>query len=135
MQKEELERLLPIICQRDTSSDPDNWSEDNPLYGHCAVVALLAQEQPEIGGRILRASLLHTPYARMRSHYVNEIPKKGDQEFEIVDFTKDQFKKGYPPNLHFTKQTREYILSFPQTARRYTLLSKRLHEALISGEN
>lgn len=117
MNKAEFLQLIQKACQRETSADPDGWSDDNPTWGHCAVVALLAQDF--FGGQILRASLNETPFASSGSHYRNESD----------DFTEEQFG-GFQLNLFFEPRTREYLLSNINTATRYQLL-KAAFEALL----
>lgn len=64
--------LLPTICNRETSQDPAGWTPENPLWGHCAVVCLAAQNL--FGGELLRASLTEVPgFEHMRSHYWNTL--------------------------------------------------------------
>ncbi len=111
--------LLPLICDSETSADPDNWTSENPLWGHCAVVSLLAQDI--FDGELLRASLADYPeFAHMRSHYWNRLPN-GTNE----DFTASQFGRRYPVNLVAEPRDRSYVLSHPETARRYNLLVER----------
>lgn len=118
-QQDFLEKLAQA-CQVDTSADPDGWTVDNPLWGHCAVAAVLAQEY--FGGRIRKASLQdHPKYAYLRSHFWNELPD-GTQ----IDVTAAQY-----PDLLFTElsdpqeRTPENILSHPGARERYELLKKR----------
>jgi len=110
-------KIIPKICNKNTSSNPKDWSENNPTQGHCAVVSLLAQEI--FGGDIVRVSLLGTPYKKMRSHYFNIINGKEH------DFTSSQFKENPYFNLIRQNKTRDKILSLADTKRRYTLLKTR----------
>ena len=88
---EEFQKLLPTICDRETTLTPDDWSPENPLLGHCAVVSLIVQNF--FGGELLRASLEHVPeFAHMRSHYWNRLP-----DSTAEDFTAPQFGDRYPP--------------------------------------
>jgi deoxycytidylate deaminase len=122
------EAILPYICDRETSQDPDNWTPENPLLGHCAVVTLVAQNL--FGGKLLRASLAEIPeFARMRSHYWNELTDGTD-----ADFTKPQFGERYPVGLKAETRDRTYLLSYPETVKRYKLLSWRLAK-LLSNDN
>ena len=117
MNKSEFTQLVTQACKRETSADPYGWSEENPTWGHCAVVALLAQDY--FGGEILRASLAGTPFETSGSHYRN----KDD------DFTEGQFG-GSQLDLIFEPRTREYLLSNIDTATRYNLL-KAAFDALL----
>lgn len=110
--------ILASIGSRDTSADPDNWSDNNPLWGHCAVVSLLAQDV--FGGEIYRGSLKHVPkYAYLSSHFWNKIGNK------MFDFTQSQYPDISYQDLPAEIRTREEILSYPDTLRRYTLLKER----------
>ncbi len=117
--------ILPTICDRETALDPEGWSPENPLWSHCAIVSVKAQEY--FGGEILRGSLLeHPEFAHMRSHYWNS----------IEDFTAPQFGDRYPAGMQPEIKQRSYILDakYPKTIERYKLLSYRLAKTL-SGDN
>ncbi len=124
--KEYLEILLEV-CSAETSADPDNWTPENPLHGHCAVVALLVQK--EFGGKLLRASLDGVAgYEQMRSHYWNELLNGSE-----VDLTAKQFRGNdrdlVPPgsNLKDGRMiTPESLLENPLTKNRYELLRNRI---------
>jgi len=116
--------LLPYICDRETSQDTANWTPENPLLGHCAVVSLVAQNL--FGGELLRGSLLEVPgFEYMRSHYWNRLT-----DGTVEDFTKSQFGDRYPEGLKSEPRDRSYVLSFTETAKRYKLLAWRLAEVL-----
>jgi hypothetical protein len=119
-QFEELQEILLSVCDKETSQDPDGWVPNNPLWGHCAVVALVVQDI--FGGELLRASLEKYPeFAHMRSHYFNRLPDGTE-----VDFTKPQFGDKYPTDLKTEVRSRDYVVSFLPTVHRYALLSKRV---------
>ncbi len=123
MNQGKFRELLPRICDKETSSDPDGWTETNPLWGHCAVVSLLVQDY--FYGKILRVSLLEIPeFAAMRSHYFNELPSG-----TVTDFTAAQFGDRYPKGLEAEPRNRSYLLSSPDTERRYKLLEERMRKA------
>lgn len=134
--REYLELLLKV-CSRETSADPNHWTPENSLHGHCAVVALLVQE--EFGGQFLRASLLEVKgyeQKQMRSHYWNLLPSGAE-----VDLTAGQFKdkdRELVPAGKTTKRvshgqeevliTRESLLAHEPTRKRYILLKQRIYE-------
>jgi len=121
---EEFRALLLTICDKETSQDPEHWTSENPLCGHCAVVALVVQDL--LDGELLRASLTEIPeFAHMRSHYWNKLADGTE-----VDFTAPQFGDRYPQSLKAEIRAREYVLSFPETAKRYKLLIIRLGRKL-----
>ena len=154
--KDKFSKLVHSISSRDTSSDPKHWNKNNPLWGHCAVVALLAQDY--FDGDLIRGSLAEIEtYAYLKSHFWNKLPNG-----EEIDFTKDQYKGSsclkardiepiLAPRLGNVKaiafpflslyvankdlsihnligelRSRESILNHPDTIRRYNLLKERL---------
>lgn len=119
----EFKKLLPKICDKKTSSDPDGWTPQNPLWGHCAVVSLVAQNL--FGGELFRASLENTQFAAMRSHYWNLLPYQAH-----ADFTRDQFGNSYPELVNPAIRERSYLFSSAETLKRYKLLAWRLAKEL-----
>jgi hypothetical protein len=108
---------------RETSADPDRWSEDNPAWGQCAVTALVVQEY--LGGALFRGEV--GPI----SHYWNQLPSG-----QLVDLTRVQF--GDDARIDRVEpRTREYVLSHPETNHRYELLRCRVRRYIdvrqISG--
>jgi hypothetical protein len=95
----------------ETSANPGLWTWRKPSVGQCAVTALVVQDH--LGGELLRALIDGI------SHYWNRLP--GGAE---IDLTRDQFDVFYPVDI--TLRTREYVLSFPDTERRYRLLCERM---------
>lgn len=112
---------LKSIAQADTSADPDGWTPENPLWGHCAVVSLLIQDL--YGGDLVRGSLKeHPKYGYLRSHYWNRIDGKD------IDFTKEQYPDLSYSELQAEVRSRESVLEHPDTVRRYELLKARALE-------
>ena len=103
---------------RETSSDSENWSRENPAWGQCAVTAAVLNDY--VGGDIVWAEAA-LPSGRKVSHYFNLL--KGNE----IDLTREQFPvstvipKGVEKKKSFTS-TREYVLSFEVTRNRYELL-------------
>jgi deoxycytidylate deaminase len=114
--------LIPSLCDRETGADPEGWTPENPLWTHCVVVSMLAQDL--FGGTLLRGSLLGTAFAAMRSHYWNLLPE-GERDFTAV-----QFGEEYPTNLETKTIDRSHMLSHPATVARYQELGLRLGRAL-----
>jgi len=113
--------ILRKIASKETSSTPSRWVPKNPLLGHCAVASLLAQDL--FGGVLLRASLHPYPaFREARSHYWNRFSDGSE-----YDFTKEQFGRRFSqgPGMKGEIKEREYLLSFPETERRYVLLRER----------
>lgn len=111
---EQLHQAIHTSAKAETSATPDHWKENNPTLGHCAVVALIIQDM--YGGELLRASLERTEFEYGRSHYWNRLPDGTE-----VDLTEAQFE-GRKPELIGEVRTREYVLSYEPTRKRYELL-------------
>lgn len=125
----QFQELLPEACSKETSFDPARWTLDNPLWGHCAVVSLLANDL--FGGTFMRAFLDNTPFADVGSHYWNILP--GGKE---TDFTRNQFGnvdlrlEGKSTKSDGKPIDREYLLKNPETRKRYELLRDRFTSIL-----
>lgn len=118
MNKEEFLNKAREVASLDTSADPQHWTMDNPLWGHCAVVSLLAQEV--FGGDLIKGSLKDNPkYAYLRSHIWNRI--NGLDE----DFTQEQYSDLSHKDLLGEVRSRDSIYNHPDTIRRYKLLKDR----------
>jgi hypothetical protein len=82
----EAEAVIRGAWARDTSDDPDEWSEANPARGQCAVTALLVREL--FGGDILVANVLRQG-RRVERHAWNRLPSG-----VTIDLTREQFVNG-----------------------------------------
>lgn len=113
----EFAKILPKICGKDTSFDPDGWTKDNLLWGHCYVVSRLAQSLFQ--GEILYGSLKGTMFAPLVFHFWNYLPN-GKRK----DFTRVQFGGNYPkfPEI---KTANELFFKDKGTQRRFRLLQER----------
>ena len=129
---------LPGCWSEETSADHDGWTAENPAWGQCAVTACVAQDL--FGGEIVWAAAT-TPDEKRHSHYFNRLP-----DGTILDLTRDQFPPATelaPPEggprtevadgPSFTT-TREYVLSFPATQRRYELLRVKVEQAMMQDD-
>ncbi len=127
---EEFVYILRLLVSADTSSDPERWTRENPLWGHCAVVALIVQDY--FGGDLLRAPLHQLPeFALMGSHYWNRLPDGRE-----VDLTHEQFGRDISAELKplAERRYRNYVLNCPETKMRYELLRSRL-DKILAGED
>jgi hypothetical protein len=95
---------------RDTSACPDRWTPGRPSLGQCAGTALIVQD--EFGGD-LRRSVVNG-----ESHYFNLVDG-------WVDLTLDQFDAPFVMTEFGRLRTRSYVLSSPDTSRRYAVLRRR----------
>ena len=117
---EALLKIFPLICTKETSYSSKGWTKENPLYGQCTVVSLIAQSF--FGGELLRASLKNSPdFKRMRYHYWNRLPDGRE-----IDFTKDQFGDKYPKGLVSEVKRRKEVIRIPTVEKRYKELALNL---------
>ncbi|HEX9067014.1 MAG TPA: hypothetical protein VF843_18025 [Streptosporangiaceae bacterium] len=93
-------------CWTAATSAYSSWSPARPSLGQCAVSALVIQDY--LGGDLIRAENAG------HSHYWNVVGG------EVIDITRDQFSCWDP--VGESGRSREYVLSFPDTVRRYQLL-------------
>jgi hypothetical protein len=123
MNDSDLEKALENSWSKFSSSDPFNWTKDNPSYGQCAVTSLVVQDY--LGGEIVWANVILADGKEI-SHYFNHI--NGIEK----DFTRKQFpegtiiSQGISKTMNF-KSTRDYILSYPPTKSRYSILKTRVN--------
>lgn len=127
-----LEEALQKSWTKETSSDPENWTSQNPAWGQCAVTALIINDY--LGGEIVWAEA-RLPEGRTISHYFNNI------EGKEVDLTRIQFPEGtiIPLGVEKKKEyasTREYVLQAPgsTTKARYEILKAKMDEYLAKFE-
>lgn len=84
-----LKKSFADCWSRETSADEEDWTPENPSWGHCAVASLVAQRV--LGGELLRYDLKGTLYEHGGSHYKLRLA-----DGTILDFTEEQFR-GKPP--------------------------------------
>lgn len=87
------------------------WSTSLPARGQCAISALIVQDR--LGGDLLRAVVCG------ESHYWSRLPDGTE-----IDLTRSQFAVFHP--IDVTVASRDYVLSFAETRRRYELLRQRV---------
>ena len=116
----ELESAIRESWGRDTSDDPDEWSESNPARGQCAVTALLVREL--VGGEILIANVLRDG-RRVERHAWNRLPSG-----LALDLTRTQFANG--------EEFEDPVAGEPIMANRvgYDLFAQRVRGRLSLGE-
>ena len=114
----DLERVIAQAWGRDTSDDPNEWSEDNPARGQCDVTALLVREL--LGGDILIANVLRNG-RRVERHAWNRLPSG-----LTLDLTRTQFRDGET----FEQPVAQEPLAMRRTPERYELLAQRVRTAL-----
>jgi hypothetical protein len=113
-------RVLPALFQecwrRETSYDPNKWSPENPTHGQCAITALVIQDL--LGGDLLKGKV------NGAEHYWNRLPDSSE-----FDLTRDQFGDTVRVTTP-ERVSRQYVLSFENTVRRYEQLSMLFKSAL-----
>lgn len=131
----ELQYLLKNSCSKETSDSSDKWTSDNPLFGHCAVIAVIVQNF--YGGKIRRVLFPKewTEKLGSRSHYWNELDFAVGGS-RVLDLSRPQFPPDFPYDeliagkvgeISEDKDWREYILSFAKTNDRYDMLMMRMN--------
>jgi hypothetical protein len=114
----DLSKALARSWNRNTSYDPSGWSEDNAAWGQCAVSALIVQDF--LGGSLLVGEVNGV------EHYWNLLPDNRD-----LDLTRHQFGSIQSLKGPFHAQ-RDFMLSFPDTRKRYERLRRILLNELKS---
>lgn len=122
MELADLVNAIEKSWSKDTTSDPDNWTESNKAWGQCAVTACVVNDY--LGGEVVWAEA-SLPDGRKISHYFNK-PSYTLEEIEL-DLTRKQFPEGtvIPAGIEKKKTfatTRDYVLSFEKTRQRYEIL-------------
>lgn len=125
---EEFKNILPRICSAETSRIPHRWSPENPLIGHCATVALLAQHF--FGGTLLRGSLVGTPFERWKWHYWNRFRPGEMEDFTVVLFERYPIVFG-----HIEIYSSETLLEDHDVNFRYEKLLVRCEEYVLENRS
>jgi hypothetical protein len=114
----EVEAAIRAAWSRETSDDPDEWTEDNPARGQCAVTSLLVREL--LGGDILIANVVRDG-KRVERHAWNRLASG-----ITLDLTREQFLAGE----QLTEAAVEEPLITHRTPERYEALRARVFAAL-----
>lgn len=116
----EFEKVLPKICDAEISYIPERWTPENPLYGTCVPVTVVANKV--FGGNLLCAELKPYPeFKHMGWHWANELPGG-----RLKDFTRAQFGRNYPEGMQFTPRTAYSVLRRENVRVRTDILFRRL---------
>lgn len=108
-----IEALKQSWCAETAKGD---WSLDNPSQNQCAITALVVQDY--FGGDLLRCLMTDGD-----SHYWNRLPDGSELDITEAQFVQTQNK---PLKDNSIVRDREYVLSFPDTATRYSLLKSKI---------
>jgi hypothetical protein len=118
----DLEAIIRKAWCRDTSDDPDEWTESDSARGQCGVTAMVIHE---LFGGVLLVSDVSRDGARVETHYWNRLPSGID-----VDLTREQFRRGETFGQPRVIDPATSRAPRPDSLRRVRLLSSRVHEAL-----
>jgi len=113
-----LEEAIRAAWGRDTSDEPEDWSEDNPACGQCATTSLLVRDY--LGGEILVAGVVRDG-RRVNRHAWNRLPSG-----LMLDLTREQFRNGE----QFEAPSAELPLITNRHPERYGLLAERVRARL-----
>jgi len=117
--------ILPHICDRETSQDPDGWTPQNPLWAHCAKVSVLAHAL--FGGDIIVSVIIAPRKFKSVRHYRNIFP-----DGIVEDFTSDQFGNA-PLKFQNERRITNSVLHLRiENSRRYKLLAFRMAKAVVA---
>lgn len=114
----DLEAAIRASWTRETSEEPDRWSDDNPARGTCAVTALVVRDY--LGGELVIGGVVKDG-VRVDRHVWNVLPSG-----LAVDLSRDQFRNGerFEAPEPLTETTVD------GTDERYRLLAGRVREQL-----
>jgi hypothetical protein len=118
----ELEAVIRNAWSKDTSDNPDEWTEFNPARGQCGVTAMVIYQ---LLGGVLVLSAVSRAGVSVETHYWNRLPSGLE-----IDLTREQFNHGEQfgePRVIDPATSRE---PKPDSLRRVELLSGRVKEAL-----
>lgn len=122
---EEFDRMMPRICTRESSADPEGWSRERPFWGHCLVVSLLMQAV--YGGALLRRSLKGVAgFEHFGSHYSNRLPDGTEWDL-TAGVLRDKLGEDVPKDEYL----REKALSRANNLRGYLVFRKAFINTLI----
>jgi hypothetical protein len=118
----ELETIIRSAWSKDTSDDPDEWTESNPARGQCGVTAMVVSDL--FGGVLLVSDVMRNG-VRVETHYWNRLPSGLE-----VDLTREQFNRGELFGEPRTIDPGKSPEPRPDSLRRLRLLRSRVERAL-----
>jgi hypothetical protein len=118
----ELEAIIRNAWSKDTSDDPDEWTESNSARGQCGVTAMVIYQ---LLGGVLVLSEVSRAGVRVETHYWNRLPSGLE-----LDLTREQFHQGEQFGEPRVIDPAASRAPKPDSLRRVGLLSARVKEAL-----
>jgi len=119
----ELEAIIRKAWSKDTSDDPDEWTESDSARGQCGATAMVVHQ---LFGGVLLVSDVFRVGTRVETHYWNRLPSGLE-----IDLTREQFRAGETfgePKVIDPATARE---PKPESLRRVRLLHFLVAEAFV----
>jgi hypothetical protein len=125
---EELQELLRKYCwSRETTSDREYWTPENPAWYQCGPTAVLVKDL--YGGEILMGEVIIKDPECIRKrqplpHFWNRLP-----DGKEIDLTREQF----PPWTRITEGkpiSESLLLKIPILRQKYDILRKKVEEQI-----
>jgi hypothetical protein len=119
----ELEAIIRKAWSKDTSDDPDEWTESDSARGQCGATAMVIHQ---LFGGVLLVSDVFREGTRVETHYWNRLPSGLE-----IDLTREQFRAGETfgePKVIDPATARE---PKPESQRRTRLLHSLVAEAFV----
>ena len=119
----ELEAIIRKAWSKDTSDDPDEWTESDSARGQCGATAMVVHQ---LFGGVLLVSDVFREGTRVETHYWNRLPSGLE-----IDLTREQFRAGETfgePKVIDPATARE---PKPESLRRVRLLHFHVAEAFV----
>lgn len=113
-----LEAAIRAAWGRDTTEEPDVWTDTNPAWGNCAVTALVVRDY--LGGEIVVAGVVRNG-VRIDRHAWNRLPSGLE-----VDLSRDQFTGD--EEFEAPELVDDFVAE--DTEERYAILAARVRAAL-----
>jgi hypothetical protein len=118
----ELDAIIRRAGAKDTSDDPDEWSQSNSARGQCGVTAMVIYEL--FGGVLLTSDVLRDG-VRVETHHWNRLPSGLE-----IDLTREQFRNGETFGEPQVIDPATRRAPKPDYLRRIRLLAARVEAAL-----
>jgi hypothetical protein len=118
----QVEAIVRRAWSKDTSDDPDDWTESNAARGQCGATALVMYQ---LFGGVLLVTDVFRDGARVETHYWNRAASGLE-----IDLTREQFRRGETFGEPRVINPATIRAPKPDSLRRAQLLAARVVEAL-----
>jgi hypothetical protein len=116
----QIEEAIRAAWCRETSDDPDEWTQDNPARGQCGVAAAVLRDY--LGGELLIAVVIPATGEKPTERHCWNRLSSGVE----IDLTREQFRNGET----FGEAVVQEPLVLTRGKDRYALLAARVREQL-----